>query len=81
MFTPMSGCVLVKLDTSPYKYIDVEKGEYDAQNIGTIIDHGEYPDLEDKKIIWTAYKEKDAMFGEDGGQYALIDYDQIRGVS
>lgn len=80
MFSPLNKSVIVKLDTSPYENIATEKAQYDAQNIGLVVDHGDYPELEDKKVIWVAFREKDAMFNSDNEAYASIPYEDLRGV-
>lgn len=79
MFSPLNKTVLVKLDTSPYKTIATEQGEYESANKGVVVHHGDYPELEDARIIWQQFKEKEAGFTEDGENYALIEYEFIRG--
>lgn len=80
MFQPINKTVLVKLDTSPYKTIATEQAEFDSANKGLVVHHGDYPELEDKRIIWEQFKEKEAMFSEDGVDYALVEYEKIRGI-
>lgn len=79
-FSPQPKCVTVKLDTSPYQTISTEKGEFDSSNTGLVVDFGQYPELEDAHIIWQQFKEKETTFTHEGDQYAIIEYEYIRGV-
>lgn len=80
MFSPLKDCVVVKIIEGQYKNISTEQGEYESLNQGTVTDCGQWVELEDKKVIWIAYKEKDAMFDVDGQKYAVIKYEDIRGI-
>ncbi len=80
MYTPLKDYVIVKITENQYKNISTEQSEYDSLNQGTVVDCGEYPELEDKQVIYLTYKEKDCPFTEDGVKYAIIKHEEIRGI-
>lgn len=82
---PLNDCVLVALDSSPYKMVAATEGKYDSRTSGTIVAVDEYSEIIPDDIMnrtgyWREYKD-DCRIKIDDKLYALVEYKDILGVS
>lgn len=80
--TPINGCVLVKL-TNSYEYVAAPDKKYDTKTSGVVIavdsDLDGVEGIAGSKVYFEEYKDGTTI-EEDGEKYALIKFEDIRGV-
>lgn len=85
---PLSGYVLVQMDSSKYKHAITEEKKYDTSQTGVIVAVGDRDTADmfgeelqpGTKVFYRAFTDQDALFERDDKKFAFIKYKDIVGV-